>query len=213
MAGVQTVEVEEDAQDMRLDRWFRGRFPHVSQGRIEKMCRKGEIRVDGGRVRAATRLNPGQTVRIPPLPEAGPKPSAPTQPDALPQNEVTRLRAAVLFEDDHVIALNKPAGLAVQGGSRTPIHLDMLSAALVPDGAPKPKLIHRLDRDTSGVLVLAKTGSAAAALAKSFQSRATRKIYWAAVAGVPHPRAGSIRYGLVKAPGHGPHGAGEKMNC
>ncbi|MEO1552216.1 MAG: RluA family pseudouridine synthase, partial [Pseudomonadota bacterium] len=98
-------------------------------------------------------------------------------------------------------------------GSGTPLHVDMLSAGLVPEGDPKPKLVHRLDRDTSGVLVLAKTGRAAAGLAKAFQARSTRKIYWAAVAGVPQPRAGSFRYGLIKAPGHGPHGAGEKMIC
>ncbi|MEO1552146.1 MAG: pseudouridine synthase, partial [Pseudomonadota bacterium] len=150
MSGVQTLMVDADGQDMRLDRWFRGRFPHIPQGRIEKMCRKGEIRVDGGRVRAATRLSPGQSVRVPPLPEATETPAPVSAPRPLPREEVARLRDAILWQDAHLIALNKPAGLAVQGGSGTPLHVDMLSAGLVPEGDPKPKLVHRLDRDTSG---------------------------------------------------------------
>ena len=210
MPGVQTVTLNDAADGQRLDRWLKRAFPQATQGRIEKMCRKGELRLDGGRVKASARLATGQTLRIPPMPD-GPAPDvAPTQ-RAVDPKDAALLREAVLYEDSELIALNKPPGLAVQGGSRTERHIDGLAAALVPEGAPKPKLVHRLDRDTSGVLVLAKTGRAAASLAKAFQSRQTRKIYWAAVAGCPSLNKGTIRYGLVKQAGHGPHGAGEKM--
>ena len=121
------------------------------------------------------------------------------------------IRAAVLYRDDDVIALDKPPGLAVQGGTGTRRHVDGLAEALRFGAAEKPRLVHRLDRDTSGVLLLARSARAAAALARAFQARSTRKVYWAAVAGAPSPRAGTIRTGLVKAPGHGAAGEGEKM--
>ncbi len=211
MSGVQHIEVGPDGADQRLDRWFRRLFAHVPQGRIEKMCRKGEIRVDGGRVKPATRLAPGQTVRVPPLPEGEapvPKPAA-----RVSEADAAMIRGAVLYRDDHLIALNKPPGLPTQGGTGQSRHVDGLAEALKFGLPDKPRLVHRLDKDTSGLLLLARSGQAAAKLAKAFQSRATRKIYWAAVAGVPSPREGTIRTGLVKAPGHGPHGAGEKMIC
>ena len=209
MSGVQTVTTEEDAQGQRLDRWFRNRFPQVTQGRIEKMCRKGEIRVEGGRVKASTRLEAGQTVRVPPLGvrEVAHKPREISISDA----DAKMIQSTVLYRDDDLIVLNKPAGLAVQGGSKTTLHVDGLADALRFDADQKPKLVHRLDKDTSGILLLARHGLAAAALAKSFQAKTTRKIYWAAVAGVPHLRSGTIKFGLAKEAGHGPHGAGEKM--
>ena len=123
------------------------------------------------------------------------------------------IRACVIWRDDDIIALNKPPGLAVQGGSGQRRHVDGLAEALRFDRPDKPRLVHRLDRDTSGVMLLARTVRAAAGLARAFQARTTRKVYWAAVAGAPSPRAGTIRYGLVKAAGHGPGGEGEKMNC
>ena len=210
MSGVQHLTVDADGQDQRLDRWFRRQFPHILQGRIEKMCRKGEIRVGGGRVKPATRLEEGQSVRIPPLPDA----SAPKREvAAISEADARMMRDAVLYRDDHLIALNKPPGLAVQGGTGTERHVDGLADALKFDLPDKPRLVHRLDKDTSGVLLLARTGRAAAALTKAFQSKATRKIYWAAVAGAPPQQMGTIRFGLVKQAGHGPHGAGEKMIC
>lgn len=210
MSGVQHLIVEPEEADQRLDRWLRRRLPGLAQGRIERLCRKGEIRVDGGRVRAATRLEAGQTVRLPPLPEddapeLSPAPFRPSEADA------AMIRAAVIYRDEHVIALNKPPGLAVQGGSGQVRHVDALAEALRFDREEKPKLVHRLDRDTSGVLVMGRSARAAAALARAFQSRDARKIYWAAVAGAPQLRDGTIRLGLVKAPGHGPGGQGEKM--
>ena len=203
------MTLPDDAADMRLDRWLRREYPQLTQGRIEKMCRKGEVRLDGGRVKASTRLASGQSLRLPPLPQAD-APKVERAP-AISEADAALIRGAVLFRDDALIVLNKPPGLASQGGSGTARHVDGLSAALVPPGAPRPKLVHRLDRDTSGIMLLALGGPSAAKLAREFQSRATQKLYWAAVAGVPHPPRGTIRYGLAKQAGHGPHGAGEKM--
>ena len=208
MSGVQTITIGEGEGDQRLDRWFRRRFPHVQQGRIEKMCRKGEIRVDGGRVKPATRVEEGQSVRVPPLPDnTAPKAPRPAVSDA----DTKLIQSAVIFRDEHIIALNKPAGLPTQGGSKQTRHVDGLAEALKFGNDDKPRLVHRLDKDTSGVLLLARTRRIAGALTEAFRARDTRKIYWAAVAGVPKPRMGTIRYGLVKAPGHGARGEGEKM--
>ncbi|MHC0054291.1 RluA family pseudouridine synthase [Actibacterium sp. D379-3] len=211
MSGVQTVQVTADDGDQRLDRWFRRHFPHVSQGRIEKMCRKGEIRVDGGRVKPATRVEVGQQVRIPPLPEPGEVTSQPrfNVSDA----DVALIQSCVLYRDDYIIALNKPPGLPTQGGTGQIRHVDGMADALRFGFDEKPRLVHRLDKDTSGVLILARTRAVAAALTAAFRSRETRKIYWAAVAGQPHPPMGTIRYGLIKASGHGAHGEAEKMLC
>lgn len=208
MSGVQLIEVASGEGEQRLDRWFRRRFPHVSQGRIEKMCRKGEIRLDGGRVKPAARLLEGQQVRVPPLPET----AAPAvQRSSVSEADARMIQDAVIYRDDHILALNKPPGLPSQGGSKQTRHVDGLSEALKFGLDEKPRLVHRLDRDTSGVLLLARTRAMAAALTHSFRARDTRKIYWAAVAGTPSPNMGTIRFGLVKAPGHGSGGEGEKM--
>ncbi len=212
MSGVQTLTVAAGDGDQRLDRWFRRRFAHVPQGRIEKMCRKGEIRVDGARVKASTRLDEGQEVRIPPLPDpsdTAPKPRQPEVGDA----DARMIREAVIYRDDHLIALNKPPGLPSQGGSKQTRHVDGLAEALKFGFDEKPRLVHRLDKDTSGVLLLARTRSVAKALTDAFRHRDTRKIYWAVVAGVPSPRMGTVKWGLVKAQGHGRQGEGEKMLC
>ncbi|NOX72572.1 MAG: RluA family pseudouridine synthase [Alphaproteobacteria bacterium] len=213
MSGVQTLTVKADDAEQRLDRWLRRSFPHIGQGRIEKMCRKGEIRVDGGRVKASTRLEEGQSVRLPPLPD-----TADTRPRRerelkVSQDDIDMLRACVIYRDDHIIALNKPPGLAVQGGSGQSRHIDGLSEALIFDAEERPRLVHRLDKDTSGILLLARSRMVARDLADAFKERTTRKIYWAAVAGSPLPRMGTIRFGLVKQGGHGPNQAGEKMVC
>ncbi|QJF50226.1 RluA family pseudouridine synthase [Roseobacter ponti] len=209
MSRVQTRVVKEDDADQRLDRWFRQHFPHIPQGRIEKMCRKGEIRVDGGRVKGATRLEAGQEVRIPPLPDsAAPPPDARTR---VSDADAKMIRDCVIWKDDHVIAINKPAGLPTQGGSGQTRHVDGLSEALKFGYEDKPRLVHRLDKDTSGVLLLARTRQAAKALTAAMRHKETRKIYWALVAGVPTPYLGEIRFGLVKAAGRGRGGEGEKM--
>ncbi|MFK7754461.1 MAG: RluA family pseudouridine synthase [Sedimentitalea sp.] len=210
MSGVQSITVEDGDGDQRIDRWLRRLFPQVSQGRIEKMCRKGELRVDGGRVKASTRLNVGQLVRIPPLPDGA---APPVERLRVSDADTKMIRSCVIYRDDHVLALNKPPGLAVQGGSGQSRHVDGLAEALMFDLDEKPRLVHRLDKDTSGVLLMARTRSVAAALTANFRHREARKIYWAAVAGVPHPKIGAVRYGLVKALGHGKGGEGEKMHC
>jgi 23S rRNA pseudouridine955/2504/2580 synthase len=210
MSGVRQIVLGEDAADQRLDRWLRRLHPQVAQARIERMCRRGEIRLDGARVQASTRLLPGQTLRLPPIAEAPAAPARPA-PAAPSEADAAMIRAAVLHRDDDIIALNKPPGLATQGGPGAARHVDGLAEALRFDRDEKPRLVHRLDRDTSGVLLLARSARAAAGLARAFQTRETRKIYWALVAGAPQPRAGTIRYGLVKAPGRGAGGEGEKM--
>ena len=211
MSGVQTIRVTEEDGEQRLDRWLRKRFPHVSQVAIEKLCRTGQLRVDGGRVKGATRVQPGQEVRIPPMPEPGPARERSERPLGPQVNHADEqmIQEAVLWKDEHIIALNKPPGLPSQGGSGLGgRHVDGLTTALMFGYKERPKLVHRLDKDTSGILLLARTDRIARALSEAFRLRSTRKIYWAAVAGVPHPRMGTIRYGLVKG-GH--RGGDEKM--
>ncbi len=211
MSGVQILTVGQGEGDQRIDRWLRRRFPHLSQGRIEKMCRKGELRLDGARVKSATRIADGQQVRVPPLPAPGEITAAPVPKVSAADAEM--IRRAVIYRDDHILALNKPPGLPSQGGSKQTRHVDGLAEALRFGLEEKPRLVHRLDKDTSGVLLMARTRRIASALTDAFRSRETRKIYWALVAGVPHPPMGTIRYGLVKAPGHGRQGEAEKMLC
>ncbi len=210
MTGVQIIEIGVGEGDQRLDRWFRRRFPHLSQGRIEKLCRKGEIRLDGARVKPATRVAEGQSVRVPPLPEA----AAPVpRPEHVSADDAEMIQNAVIWKDEYIVALNKPPGLATQGGTGQRRHVDGLADALRFGADERPRLVHRLDKDTSGVLLLARSRVVAEALTRAFRSRDTRKLYWAAVAGVPEPRMGTIRFGLVKASGHGAGGEGEKMRA
>lgn len=211
MSQVQIITVGPGDTDQRLDRWLKRLFPHLAQGRVEKMCRKGEVRVDGGRVKASTRLSTGQEVRIPPLPTPGEVESRPKP--TVSDKDAAMMKSLVLYKDDHIIALNKPPGLPTQGGSKQTRHVDGLAEALTFGYDEKPRLVHRLDKDTSGVLLLARTRAVAGALTEAFRARETRKIYWAAVAGVPFPQMGTIKFGLVKAPGHGAGGENEKMRA
>ena len=212
MSRVQTIPVTAEDADQRLDRWLRRIFPHLTQGMVEKMCRKGELRVDGGRVKPAARLAEGQQVRIPPLPDPQ-QMTAPATPTRISEADTRMMQAAVIYRDDHIIVINKPAGLPTQGGSKTIKHVDGLAEALRFGAEEKPRLVHRLDKDTTGVLVLARSRKIASALTEAFRHRETRKIYWALVAGVPTPYLGEIKFGLVKAPGHGSRGEGEKMHA
>ncbi len=210
MSQVRQIDVGDDEGDQRIDRWMRKRFPQLKQGQIEKMCRKGELRVDGGRVKSSTRVEAGQTVRVPPLPDAHVdymKPEA-----RVSDADAKLIQSCVIYRDDHVIAINKPAGLPTQGGSKQTRHVDGLAEALKFGFDEKPRLVHRLDKDTTGVLLLARTREAAKGLTAAMRHKETRKIYWAVVAGVPRPYLGEIRYGLVKAPGGG-KGQGEKMHA
>jgi 23S rRNA pseudouridine955/2504/2580 synthase len=169
----------------------------LTQGQIEKLIRTGQVRVDGARVKSSDRVSPGQSVRVPPLPEATPRPP----PGTLSKQDEDFVRSLVLHRDDDVIVLNKPAGLAVQGGPKTTRHLDALLDGLKFDAEKRPKLVHRLDRDTSGCLALARNPRAATALGEAFRDRDTDKIYWAVVVGSPRPKVGEIRGWMRKAPG------------
>jgi 23S rRNA pseudouridine955/2504/2580 synthase len=214
VAAVETRKIEPDEAGMRLDRWFRAHYPGLSFAHLQKLLRSGQVRVDGGRVKASTRLAPGQAVRVPPLErgdEAGadrakPGPAAraggrPTSGKGRGVSDADFLRSILLHEDDQVFVFNKPAGLAVQGGSGLTRHIDAMLDALKDRKGQKPRLVHRLDRDTSGVLVVARTRLAASQLAASFRSRSSRKVYWALVKGVPRPRQGRISTWLAKEGG------------
>lgn len=196
MAPVENRSVADDEDGMRLDRWFKTHYAQVPHGRLEKLLRTGQVRVDGGRVKANTRLEAGQSVRVPPLPD-----SPPPRGEAKPLSKADRtfLKSITLYEDNDLLLLNKPSGLAVQGGTKTPLHIDRLLEGLGNGPETRPRLVHRLDRDTSGVLVVAKKRSVAAKLGKAFQTRSVRKIYWALVHGVPKPPQGKIDAALVKA--------------
>ena len=207
MTGVQAIAVAPEDGEIRLDRWFKRHFPSLGHGRLEKLLRTGQVRIDGKRAQAGDRVSPGQVVRVPPLGALAPQASAPRAERAISERDAAAIRACVIYRDDDVIALNKPAGLAVQGGSGTTHHLDALLDALRFEAKDRPRLVHRLDKDTSGVLLLARSPAVAANLAEAFRHKTTRKIYWAIVVGVPRPARGRIELALAKLPGR----AGEKM--
>ncbi|AWN38004.1 RluA family pseudouridine synthase [Methylobacterium radiodurans] len=195
-SGVQTLTVEPDEDGMRVDRFLTARFPQLPFTRIQSLVRKGELRIDGKRAKSQDRLAPGQSVRVPPLKldAEAPRPRNPVRD----RDDAEFVRSLILYEDQDMMVLNKPFGLAVQGGSGTVRHVDGLLDALTGPDGQKPRLVHRLDKDTAGCLIVAKTRLAASTLAKSFRSRAARKIYWALTAGVPKVRQGRVSTYLVK---------------
>lgn len=207
MSGVQQVSVTEDEADIRLDRWFKRHFPDLSHGGLEKLLRKGQVRVDGARAKSNQRMEPGQVVRVPPLGPPQKKTEAKATRATLSDADIAFMRSLVLYKDSDLIALNKPAGLAVQGGTKTTRHVDGLLDALQFDGMERPRLVHRLDRDTSGVLVVARSASAATKLGRAFQGHDVEKTYWCLVVGYPQHSAGTISAALAKS---GPEGH-EKM--
>lgn len=212
MSGrVETERVGADEAGARLDRWVKRRL-QLSQGEVEKLLRTGQIRVDGGRARANMRLETGMTVRLPPVAKDKRRPpeTAPDDAAKLTPQERDFIRALVVYEDEELIALNKPAGLAVQGGTRQRRHIDGLLGGLVKDGH-RPRLVHRLDKETSGLLLLARTPASAARLGDLFRSRDMAKVYWAVTVGVPSPRDGEVRGWMVK--GRGAGDARERMHA
>lgn len=194
MSGVQLREVSRDEDGMRLDRWFSVHFSQLSFGRLQKLLRSGQVRVDSARVQTNTRLGAGQVVRVPPL---GETPETAARP-RINEKDAAFLRDLILYEDDDIYVFNKPHGLAVQGGSGTKRHIDGMLASLPNKKGEAPRLVHRLDRDTSGCLLVAKTRAAASHFGEVFRSRSARKIYWAVVVGVPSPRQGRISCFLAK---------------
>jgi len=198
MAGVDQVKVEPGEAGMRLDRWVKGHYPGLGFGHLQKLLRSGQIRVDGGRVKADTRVEPGQTIRIPPL-DVDKKGATQLTPRTMRDRaDGDLLSQMLIYEDPKVYVFNKPAGLAVQGGSGVNRHVDSMLEAWRNAKGEKPRLVHRLDRDTSGVLVVARTRLAAAKLGEAFRGRDAKKVYWALVKGVPKKREGRISTWLVK---------------
>lgn len=204
---VRQFTVGEDDDGIRLDRWFKRNLPQIGFATVSKWARTGQIRVDGKRAKPEDRLEAGQVLRVPPGGEARHK--APKPRRELSAEEIAEARAMVIRETPSAIVLNKPPGLATQGGSKTTRHVDGLLDAFVEDkDTPRPRLVHRLDKDTSGVLLVAKTPGSAASYSKRFSGRSARKVYWALVVGVPEVREGTIDAPLAKQPGTG----GEKMH-
>jgi 23S rRNA pseudouridine955/2504/2580 synthase len=193
---VQNIAVTADEAGMRVDRFLESKFPGLSFSHIQRVIRKGELRVNGKRTQPKNRLEAGQSVRIPPLRLDPAKPRS--SGNAADDETLAFLKSITLFEDDDLMVLNKPFGLAVQGGSGTTRHLDGMLEVLRDAHGQRPRLVHRLDKDTAGCLLVAKTRFAAAALAKTFRSRSARKIYWALVAGVPKVPQGRISTFLAK---------------
>jgi 23S rRNA pseudouridine955/2504/2580 synthase len=199
---VQMRAVSGDEAGLRLDRWFQRHFPELSHGALQKLLRTGQVRIDGKRVEGRDRVEPGQTVRLPPGVMAAPAPKS--TPKAVPRvsdRDTQEIQSLIIHRDDWVIALNKPSGLAVQGGSGTERHVDGMLDALRFGSEVRPRLVHRLDKDTSGLLLIARTGPAAKRLSESFRDRETEKLYWAVVVGVPPRPDGAIDLPLAKRPG------------
>ena len=202
MTDVKRHVVTAEEAGMRLDRWFKVHFPQVTFAYLNKLTRTGQVRVGGARAKTSTRLEAEQEIRVPPL-------AFDTRPADLPKGEVKPLTpqerrlfdSMVIHEDRDIYVLNKPSGFAVQGGSKTHHHLDGLLMGLGVELGERPLLVHRLDRDTSGVIVIARRRSVAAALGKLFATRAVKKTYWAIVKGVPKPAQGRIEVALIKAKG------------
>jgi 23S rRNA pseudouridine955/2504/2580 synthase len=193
---VQTVVVTPDEDNMRVDRFLEARFPGLSFSHIQRIVRKGELRVNGKRADSKDRLEAGQSVRIPPLRLDTPKLAS--KLSEAEEKTLAALKAMTLYEDDDVLVLNKPAGLAVQGGSGTTRHIDQMLEVMRDAKGQKPRLVHRIDKETSGCLLVAKTRFAATYLTGAFRHRSARKIYWALVAGVPKPKQGRISTWLAK---------------
>ncbi len=206
-AEVRQFTVSEDDSGIRLDRWFKRNLPQIGFATVSKWARTGQIRVDGKRAKPEDRLEAGQVLRVPPGGEASHK--APRPRRELTEEQIAEARAMVIRETPSAIVLNKPPGLATQGGSKTTHHVDgLLDAFVENEDTPRPRLVHRLDKDTSGVLLVARTPGAAASYSRRFSGRSARKVYWALVVGVPEVREGTIDAPLAKQPGTG----GEKMH-
>jgi 23S rRNA pseudouridine955/2504/2580 synthase len=209
MAEPRTFTVTEDDDGIRLDRWFKRNLPEASFNLVSRWARTGQLRLDGKRATPGDRIEAGQQIRVPP-PEAAPahteRPKRKVA--ALTPEEAELVREMVIYSDPHAFVLAKPPGLATQGGTKTHHHLDRLLDGLADDAGARPKLVHRLDKDTSGALLVARSARAAGHFAKAFAGRTARKVYWALVVGVPSPGEGLIDLPLAKQPGTG----GEKMH-
>ncbi|MEI7791759.1 MAG: RluA family pseudouridine synthase [Alphaproteobacteria bacterium] len=213
MPELRTIDPDDDG--VRLDRWFKRHYPHVTHTLLEKLLRKGEVRLDGKRAKANDRIAAGQAMRLPPQVIHAKAPQK-QKPDAEPKHllaskDMGSLADRILYMDKQVIVIDKPPGLATQGGSGLTKHVDGMLDSLQYEKPSRPKLVHRLDRDTSGVLLIARTALAASGLSASLALRDTSKVYWALTRGVPKQKNGVVKGALAKEGGHGPHGRDERM--
>ena len=199
--------VPDHEEGTRLDRFLRRLFPGLGQGQIERMLRNGLIRLDGAKAKAATRVASGQLLRLPPVIAKNLAANKPAAPRIVARSSLRQqFDDMFLAEGKGWLALNKPSGLAVQGGTRTHHHIDGMMRAISDDAGSRLRLVHRIDKDTSGVLLLAKTIGAARSLTEAFQKHQLAKTYLSLVMGLP-PESGSIREPILKLGGK----AGEKM--
>jgi len=194
MSGVKKKIVSADEDGMRVDRWFKSHYPALGHGSLEKLLRKGEIRINGGRVKSNRRLQKGEEIRIPPM-----SVGSIHVPKKIPNrsNEIANIRTLILYEDEAFFAFNKPFGLAVQGGTNTERHLDGM-LGILGEGEVRPRLVHRLDKDTGGLLLVAKTRKAAQALTEAFRDHVVEKTYWSLVVSQPYPKQGTIDMRIAK---------------
>ena len=207
--GARQFTVGYDDDGIRLDRWFKRHLPDTSFTTVAKWARTGQLRIDGARATPGDRITAGQMLRVPPPEAQKPEETRPKRERApLGDDQIAFAREMVIHRDPAAIVLNKPPGLATQGGTKTSEHVDGLLDALQFESEGRPKLVHRLDKDTSGALLVARTSRAAAFFAKAFSSRTARKVYWALVVDVPSIGDGMIELPIAKQPGTG----GEKMH-
>ena len=214
---VDSISIDADDDGIRLDRWFKRHHPNVSHILLQKLLRKGEVRLDGKRADTSTRVAAGQSIRLPPQVIHAKPPEKPNRdadkpaPHPLATKDMGSLADRILYMDKQVIVIDKPPGLATQGGSGLTRHVDGMLDSLQYEKPDRPRLVHRLDRDTSGVLMIARTATAASGLSASLALRDTSKVYWALTRGVPKQKRGVIKAALAKEGGHGPHGRDERM--
>ncbi|MFW2831533.1 RluA family pseudouridine synthase [Sphingomonas sp. ID0503] len=206
--GIRNFTVAPDDDGIRLDRWFKRHLPEASFNIVSRWARTGQLRVDGKRATPGDRIESGQQIRVPRAePVAASAPSAPKPRREISAEEAAFAQELVIHIDPQAIVINKPPGLATQGGTKTTEHVDGLLDALQYEAESRPKLVHRLDKDTSGALLIARSARSAAFFAKAFSSRSARKLYWALVIGVPSIEDGMVELPIAKQPGTG----GEKM--
>ena len=199
MGGVKIIKIKAEDDGIRLNRWFLREYPSLSLSRLQKLLRTKQIKVDGKRAETSTRLSVNQELRIPPLDNEKAEPDK----NKLSEKDADFIKSLVIYKDDKIIALNKPSGLAVQGGTNTSKHVDGMLEALKFEKEEKPKLVHRIDKETSGLLILARDRKSAEVLTKAFRDKNLQKTYLALVRGCPEPKEGIIGYNLEKI--------GEKM--
>jgi len=201
MSQVQIIEVTPAEDGMRLDRWFKTHYPDLGHVQLQKLLRSGQVRLDGGRVKASSRIVELQIIRVPPIEERAARKAQPKQKFKITEEDIELVKSWIIHQDSHLFVINKPSGLAAQGGSGTTRHVDGLLDALKPKDGERPRLVHRLDKDTSGVMLIARSRKAATFYTDVFQSKEAKKLYWALVVGQPKLEEGIITLPLKKAPG------------